>query len=59
MALSQRAKLRIDIEKGIADATKFNKHAEVTTRQMTEEERKEIEWQTTKHESCHKLKVII
>ena len=59
MALSQRAKLRIDIEKGIADATKFNKNAEVIIRQMTEEERKEIEWQTTKHESCHKLKVII
>ena len=59
MALSQRAKLRIDIEKGIADATKFNKKAEVITRQMTEEEHKEIEWQTTKHESCHKLKVII
>ena len=59
MALSQRAKLRIDIKKSVADATKFNKHAEVITRQMTEEERKEIEWQTTKHESCHKLKVII
>ena len=29
----------------------------VITRQMTEEERKELEWQTTKHESCHKLKI--
>ena len=59
MALSQRAKISLDINKSVADATKFNKNAEVITRQMTEEERKELEWQTTKHESCHKLKVIV
>ena len=57
MALSQREKIYRDIRRSILDAEKFNKSSPIVTRQMTEEEKKELEWQTTKHESCHKLKV--
>lgn len=59
MALSQRAKTFKDITQSVIDATKANKDAKVTTRQMTEKEKEELEWQTSKHESCHKLKVIV
>ena len=57
MGLSQKQKIKIDIEQSIKDAYEFNKKSPVITRQMTEEEKKEIEWQTTKHESCHRLKI--
>ena len=57
MALSEKQKIFRDIRQSVIDAEKFNKESPVTTRQMTEEEIKELEWQTTKHESCHKLKV--
>lgn len=58
MALSQREKLFRDIRQSYVDAERFNENSPVITRQMTEEEKKELEWQTTKHESCHKLKVV-
>lgn len=57
MALSQREKTFQDIERSIARAEEFNEKSPVTTRQMTEEERREVEWQTSKHESYHKLKI--
>lgn len=57
MALSQREKTFQDIERSIARAEDFNEKSPVTTRQMTEEERRELEWQTSKHESYHKLKI--
>lgn len=57
MGLSQRQKIWRDIKESVRDAKNFNKHSPVIERQMTEEERKELEWQTTKHESCHKLKI--
>ena len=57
MALSEKQKIFRDIRQSVMDANKFNKESPVVTRQMTEEEKKELEWQTTKHESCHKLKV--
>lgn len=57
MALSEKQKIFRDIRQSVIDANKFNKESPVVTRQMTEEEKKELEWQTTKHESCHKLKV--
>ena len=57
MALSEKQKIFRDIRQSVIDAEKFNKESPVITRQMTEEEIKELEWQTTKHESCHKLKV--
>lgn len=57
MKLSQKAKTQRDINQSTRDAKEFNKNSPVTKRQMTEEEKKEIEWQTTKHESCHKLKI--
>lgn len=50
-------KIRRDINESVREANKFNDNSPVITRQMTEEERKELEWQTTKHESCHKLKI--
>ena len=59
MGLSQRQKIQMDIKQSVKDANEFNKNAPVIKRQMTEEEKKELEWQTTEHESCHKLKVII
>ena len=57
MALSEKQKIFRDIRQSVIDAEKFNKESPVITRQMTEEKIKELEWQTTKHESCHKLKV--
>lgn len=57
MGLSQMQKIRRDINESVREANKFNDNSPVITRQMTEEERKELEWQTTKHESCHKLKI--
>ncbi len=57
MGLSEKQKIFRDIRQSVLDANKFNKESPVATRQMTEEEKKELEWQTTKHESCHKLKV--
>ena len=57
MGLSEKQKIFRDIRQSVLDANKFNKESPVITRQMTEEEKKELEWQTTKHESCHKLKV--
>lgn len=57
MGLSQKQKIRRDINESVREAKKFNDKSPVITRQMTEEERKELEWQTTKHESCHKLKI--
>lgn len=57
MGLSEKQKTFRDIRQSVLDANKFNKESPVVTRQMTEEEKKELEWQTTKHESCHKLKV--
>jgi hypothetical protein len=57
VGLSQMQKIRRDINESVREAKKFNDNSPVITRQMTEEERKELEWQTTKHESCHKLKI--
>jgi hypothetical protein len=57
VGLSQMQKIRRDINESVREANKFNDNSPVITRQMTEEERKELEWQTTKHESCHKLKI--
>ena len=59
MASSQREKIFKDIQQSYVDATFANKKAQVITRQMTEEERKELEWQTSKKKSYHKLKVIV
>lgn len=57
MGLSQRQKIQMDISQSVKDANEFNKNSPVIIRQMTEEEKKELEWQTTEHESCHKLKI--
>ena len=57
MGLSQKQKMFRDIRDSVNDANKFNKESPVITRQMTEEEKQELEWQTTKRESCHKLKI--
>lgn len=47
-----------EVERSIKYYNHLNEKQPVTVRQMTEEERKELEWQTTEHESYHKLKVI-
>ena len=46
-----------EVERQIDLYNYLNSKQPVTFRQMTEEERKELEWQTTEHESVHKLKV--
>ena len=46
-----------EVERQIDLYNYLNSKQPVTFRQMTEEERKELEWQTSEHESVHKLKV--
>ena len=46
-----------EVERSIDMYNYLNSKQPVTFRQMTEEERKELEWQTSEHESVHKLKV--
>lgn len=58
MGISQREKMYRDIRRTIAEAEKFNMESVPVIRQMTEKDRKELEWMRS-HESCHKLKVRI
>ena len=46
-----------EVERQIDLYNYLNSKQPVTFRRMTEEERKELEWQTSEHESVHKLKV--
>ena len=46
-----------EVERQIDLYNYLNSKQPVTFRQMTEEERKELEWQTSEHKSVHKLKV--
>ena len=56
MGISQREKMSRDIKRSYLDAETFSKETVAVIRQMTEKDRKDMEWMRS-HESCHKLKV--